>query len=495
MRHELSTVMRRAAFGTAITGSLAVSVPGVPAYAAAGTAVVRVSFPSSVAGSAYLVSGPLDLATMARPTVARGVVGAGAVTFTVRPEDLTRPAGFSVTAARWVDQDHAAVSRADIGLAASQLDRSTYTVKAGAPITTVAWHTAAEVMAARPYTTRVSTESLPGQANVAAVLPRPALAPGAVRDPGPVPPVPALPTATVHTVLGKVVAWNLPLPADEIAQLTQALVDAGNSPVVSHNAYPGIQALRGISVHPVGSVAHAELTSSSQQVWQIGVSYDGKPFTVTGTAAHDKTTSQTDTWPDRPDCYYPPSTFDSGNCATYNGVGAMNIYGRDQWYVDDEVAEIVNWTSGDVIYLRDDKVYNDTYIGGTEYDLADSEDNFYLAPHAIRAGMYGAWASYLPGSTTTVHLNDSFEYSEGATVAIPGGPSFTSTMKQNHTYAVTNTIVMRPTSEVGVATFYRYDMGDSVFKHEYWSCELAPGWTKTPGTVEHAENPCYLNGG
>lgn len=476
-----------------VTEPLAVAVPGPPAYAADGTAVVRVLFPPSVSGSAYMVSGPLDLVTMTRPTVAHGVVSTDAVAFTVTAADITRRSGFSIVAARWVDQDHAAVSRADIGLAPSQLDGRTVTVTAIDPITTTAWHSAADAVAAQSSTTSISTQSVPGQVTVDAELPQSVVAPGgSVPKLGDLPPVPP---GTIKTVVNKPVARRIPLSPETVAWLTQTLVAAGNTHVVSHNPYPGIQALRGISVHPIGSVAHAEVTNTSQQVWQIGVSYDSAPFKVTGTAAHDKTTSQTDTWPDRPDCYYPPNTRDSGDCATYNGIGAMNIYGRDQWYVDDELGEVINYSSGDVIYLRSDKVYNDSYIGGTEYDFADNEAYFYRAPHSIRAGIFGAWATYLPGSTTVVHLTDSYEYELGATVSIPSGPSFTSTMKQNHTYGVTNTIKMRTTAQVGIYKFYRYDMAESVFQHEYWSCELAQGWTKSPGTPEHPENPCYLYGG
>jgi hypothetical protein len=85
-------------------------------------------------------------------------------------------------------------------------------------------------------------------------------------------------------------------------------------------------------------------------------------------------------------------------------------------------------------------------------------------------GAYGNWAGYLPGASSTVTLSDLTEEGFGSTISVPGGPSFTSTMKQTHTSSVSNAITFRTTAKTGIAHWYRYDQG-----------ELATGWTKSTG--------------
>lgn len=259
----------------------------------------------------------------------------------------------------------------------------------------------------------------------------------------------------------------------------------------------GVYTFRSWSTQGYGMRAQFSMSSTAETVTQNGIRTEAGGFGVNGTTSLSKQSSTssttTDTWPLRSDCWRDSATGvtvqgDGPDCSNlfYGFIGA---YGHDTWRWERHVSTncSAGWVCFNTVY---ETLRNRYYIGGTFNDEFVGMTDYEKRPSSIRAGSFGNWTGYEPGSTRQSDFNVSFTRSRGATVGVKatwgstfGSATFESTTSQRNESLSTMTYELRRLVKVGGADnflykFWYYDVNGSR-QLDHFSCELNPGWVST----------------
>lgn len=251
--------------------------------------------------------------------------------------------------------------------------------------------------------------------------------------------------------------------------------------------YHGIRAFRGHAVRPIGANNTFKVLNSNAQKWDNGYRTSAGPFRLDGSTTRQMTASQEDGWPERGDCWNPPTPGDR-NCAT-DATEAK--WGRDTWRWERHRVYYCSYSPSGGQYcnsVTDERLRERSYDGGTETPSYGSPGNnfWYEQPSRVDAGAYGAHAPYFQDSDSKRSLENSVSYSNSAYLSINppngwGSAEFSSTMVNTTTRQTTNWIEFR-NDLPWMGRWWRYDGGQAAggtepWQREFWSCEWTPGWT------------------
>ncbi|MFL6094582.1 MAG: hypothetical protein ACJ71Y_03960 [Blastococcus sp.] len=256
----------------------------------------------------------------------------------------------------------------------------------------------------------------------------------------------------------------------------------------------GVYTFRSWSTQGYGMRAQFAMSSTAETITQNGIRTEAGAFAVNGTTGLSKqsstSSSTTDTWPMRSDCWRDSSTGvtvqgDGPDCTNlfYGFIGA---YGHDTWRWERHVSTncSAGWVCFNTIY---ETLRNRYYIGGTFNDEFVGMTDYEKRPSAVRAGSFGNWTGYEPDSTRQSDFNQSFTRSRGVTVGVKatwgttfGSATFESTTSQRNERLATMNYSLRRLVYVGgtdnfVYKFWYYDVTGAM-QFDHFSCELNPGW-------------------
>jgi hypothetical protein len=255
----------------------------------------------------------------------------------------------------------------------------------------------------------------------------------------------------------------------------------------------GVYTFRSWSTQGYGMRAQFSMASTAETITQNGIRTEAGGFGVNGTTSLSKQSSSsnttTDTWPMRSDCWRDASGVtvqgDGPDCTNlfYGFIGA---YGHDTWRWERHVSTTCSagWVCFHSVY---ETLRNRYYIGGTFNDEFVGMTNYEKRPSSVRAGSFGNWTGYEPGSTRKSDFNVSFTRSAGATVGVKatwgstfGGATFESTTSQrNESLSTMNyelrRLIKSNSTENFIFKYWYYDVTGQRQK-DHFSCELNPGW-------------------
>jgi hypothetical protein len=273
-------------------------------------------------------------------------------------------------------------------------------------------------------------------------------------------------------------------------KMTNATMDS----VTDSRDITGVYTFRSWSTQGYGMRAQFSMASTAETTTQNGIRTEVGGFAVNGTTSLSKqaSTSSTtkDTWPMRSDCWRDSQTGvtvqgDGPDCTNlfYGFIGA---YGHDTWRWERHVTTscVAGWTCSNTIY---ETVRNYYYLGGTFNDEFVGLTNYEKQPSSVRAGSFGNWTGYEPGSTRQSDFNVSFTRTRGASVGVKGtwgstfgSATFESTTSQRNESLSTMTYELRRLvrSDSTENFLYKYWYYDVTGKRQldHFSCELNPGW-------------------
>jgi len=288
------------------------------------------------------------------------------------------------------------------------------------------------------------------------------------------------------------------LKTDTALAAVDCVVDCPNGDVLASKNIVGVRAFRGWSHNIHGARGGFEVETSAVQKWQSASRASATAFNVNGgverTVSRSNGAGIADRWPQLGDGFKDQPWWD----------GHMGNYGRDTWRWErraytDPYCQIVICAvkpTYEVEYL-----FETSYDGGTENTGASNRlEGYYKRPSEIRAGVWGQWARYAPGSSGRFHLERASEYARSATVSVSltqqesanGSATFASSMSHQRLQRIINTLTV--SSDEGTGWAYRYDGNHSPFQWQYWSCEWAPGWHYTTNHSGEQGNGCWRDG-
>lgn len=259
----------------------------------------------------------------------------------------------------------------------------------------------------------------------------------------------------------------------------------GSDCIVSAHDIYGVRSFRGYSHRPSGARNVFRVEASNTQQWQNGHRFSAGPFTANGSTSRQKTITLIEDWPRRGDCWSVNTTYNDVDCS---GTGRHFKTGSDTWRWEKHL--ISSCFFGVCSFSTEEILREKSYDGGTQGDGPEEFVNYYAHPDDIEAGRWGSRAVYGPGFRTSVTLDQSVTYGNGAeiTVGYPeafSSASFSSDVTNSTAQKVHNMTEFRNdlpwfTQPGGplpheAGKWYRYDNKTS-WRWEYYSCKWASGW-------------------
>lgn len=300
------------------------------------------------------------------------------------------------------------------------------------------------------------------------------------------------------------------------------------SPPPVGNALPGsceqfgadgaVDAFRGNAYHILGTATTFAVSYGNTQKWDNGVRYnatttgDNGSFSINGnTSIEDTSTGGTDTtWPVLGDPQWidkntgaqvAPDYCPASQGCQYAGTDTIHEWGKDQWHYSHQAnttcSAVISPLTCTTTYT--DYVYDTLNNGGTE-QLGDDPSGYYADVAQVKAESYGHWTPFIPGSTQTTtettatsRTNSSDWNTTYNTGLFSGSINFVSSMTEETTASVKDTIVFRALPWMNA--FYRYDNNYDgvVFGHDWYTCEWAAGYDSSPGAYG-TPPPCSVLG-
>ncbi|HEX9705442.1 MAG TPA: Ig-like domain repeat protein, partial [Gemmatimonadales bacterium] len=159
---------------------------------------------------------------------------------------------------------------------------------------------------------------------------------------------------------------------------------------------PGVLAFRGMSERIQTTLNRFKFQADARQRWDVGWRTKAGPFEVSGGSSTLQTTSGTDTWDLRDDCYTGSDDADSNGCgfAEYpeDDQGHLPAYGRDTWQWRKTISTycLTEFCS----YVSDEEVVVKSRDGGALWGQSSVMYNYKKRPSLIEAGNFGSWVDY-----------------------------------------------------------------------------------------------------
>ena len=241
-------------------------------------------------------------------------------------------------------------------------------------------------------------------------------------------------------------------------------------------------AFRGYGQRSWGSWSQFRVEATAKQTWQIGARTKAGPFSADGSRTTEKGQSAADTFQVQGDCWMSGLNEPAGAFCSNDGRTAY--YGQDPWRW--ELVETTYAGSSGLACLfvscavRHERLYARKYGGGATTGENQHPATWKRKPSEVKAGQWGNWAAYGPGTARERGVTKGTSYSLGASVSVNypqsfGSATFGTTVKNENTISIINKINFRNNLPY-IKEWWWYDNATDG-RWEYYTCRNAVGYT------------------